>query len=182
VKLAGLGKLADPERSWRLIGIAACRLGDLRLSAEAHRLTSTSGKNDIARICSEAASTSPSQSRADAQPTKGPVAAAAQDAVPRAAQGRPSAQSLALTSASASASPALRDAWNEFEAGNYKRALDLALVSKEAPPQQAWLLAGVAACHLSVKDIAGRAFQKTPLSGQLLMSAVCRQHGILLDF
>lgn len=182
VKLAGDGKLADPERSWRLIGMAACKLSDLRLSAEAHRLTGTSGKTDIARICSDAATKTPSQSRAAAQPAQGPAVPAAQDSVTHGTPGRPSAQSLTLTSASASAAPALRDAWNQFEARNYKQALELALVSKEAPLQQAWLLAGVAACHLNLKDLAGRAFQKTPLSGQLLMSAVCRQHGILLDF
>lgn len=182
VELARLGKLADPERSWRLIGVAACRLGDLRLSAEAHRLANASGKWAIARICSDSAEIKASQSQAVEPPANGPVAVSVQDAVLRVDKGRPKAQPLTLTSASASAPPALRDAWSAFEAGNYKRSIELALAAKEASPQQAWLLVGIAACHLSTKDIAGRAFQKIPLSGQLLLSTVCRQHEILLDF
>ena len=182
VKLARLGKPADPERSWRLIGIAACMLGDLRLSAEAHRLTSAAGKDAISQTCSAHSAMMANPSRATASAAKSPLAASAPDTGLRPFPERSRSQALTLTSASASAPAALRDAWSQFETGNYKRAIELALAAKDVPPQHAWLLAGVAACHLSAKDMAGRAFQKVPLSGQLLMSTVCRQHEVPLDF
>ncbi len=190
IALAKVGAAADLEKAWLLIGKAACRLSDWRTIGDAHRHVSHASSLDITATCREqkivtaarAADRLVAEREADRLATEREAQrlAAQREADRLAAQPKTCQQKLkALESGSPSA---LAGTWAQLRQQNYRQAISLAVPQVDAAPQYAWLLIGVAACHVQDRALAERAFAKLQFTEQLLLSNCCLGDDIRLEF
>lgn len=190
IGLAKVGAAADLEKAWLLIGKAACRLGDWRMIGDAHRHVSHAGSQDITAACREQKIVAAARAADSLVAERESQRLAAQREAQRLAAQR-EAQRLAaqpktcqqkLSALAASLPTALATTWEQLRQQNYRQVISLAVPQAEESPQHAWLLIGVAACHLQDRSLAERAFAKLQFNEQLLLSNCCLGDDIHLEF
>ena len=190
IALAKVGAAVDLEKAWLLIGKAACRLGDWRTIGDAHRHVSHASSLDITATCREqkivaaarAADRLVAEREADrvAAQREAQRLAAQREADRLAAQPKTCQQKLKALESGLPSS--LAETWAQLRQQNYRQAISLAVPQADAAPQYAWLLIGVAACHVQDRALAEQAFAKLQFTEQLLLSNCCLGDDIRLEF
>lgn len=137
IAYARRGTPADPGQAWSLIGMAACKLNNLQLIGEAHRHLNHAGQEAVLRTCSFEKKRRAQALCAD---TEGP--SVDEEPLP------PMKPPQSLGELEERAPRALTPVWSELHKDNHRQVISMALEHTAAYPSDAWLLIGLASCHL----------------------------------